>query len=266
MNASDLAKSFGIVFRRLPPNLTLEVRGNFLLAYSGRSHAGEQRNVEELGAYVAISTEVQPRKAGLLDIAAKFVRSCTPSALPMIQRSSVGGRAAVVVEWTDGAWQCAAWFVPGTRGKVLIVEALVDPGRHRALPARALGGQLVELIEWLPSTRDPRAVPGASVIRKSVGVSSKRDFVLSFSPDTPEEVILREAKDAGIGLSRAYLQAIRNPATPRPSARRGRPPAQPTEQGGRGMRPRAVPPEGDDLSHKPRSLIDRLREMLKDPP
>jgi hypothetical protein len=253
MNATDLAKSFGIVFRLLPPNLTLEQRGNFLLAYTGRSRNGERRNVEELGAYVAISSELQ--RGGLLDVAAKFVRSCTPSAQPMIARSSVGGRAAVVVEWADGAWECAVWFVPATRGKVLIVEALVDPARHPALLARGFGGQLVDLIEWLPSTRDPRAVPGSSVIRKSVGVQSKRDFVLSFSHDTPDEVIMREAKEAGIGLSRAYLQSIRNPAPPR--ARRPRPPEH-------GMRPPRLEPEPELV--RPRSLIDRLREMLKDPP
>jgi hypothetical protein len=265
MNASDLAKSFGIVLRELPGYLTLEERGNFLLAYSGRSRNGERRNVEELGAYVAISAELQPRKAGLLDIAAKFVRSCTPKAQPMVARASVGGRAAVVVEWADGAWQCAAWFVPATRGKVLIVEALVDPGRHPALPARGFGNQLVELIEWLPSTRDPRAVPAASVIRKSVGVASKRDFVLSFSPDTPDEVILREAKEAGIGLSRAYLQAVRNPPPPGPKARRGLGPAS-KQDGSRAPRPRSIPAGGADTPlHKPRSLIDRLRDMLKEP-
>lgn len=256
MNAADLAKSFGIVLRRLPPNLTLEQRGNFLLAYSGRARNGEQRNVEELGAYVAISAELQPRNAGLLDVAAKFVRSCTPKAQPMVARASVGGRAAVLVEWPDGAWQCAAWFVPGTRGKVLIVEALVDPGRYPGLPASGFGGQLVELIEWLPSGRDPRAVPGSSVIRKSVGAGSKRDFVLSFSPDTPDDVILREAKEAGIALSRAYLQSIRHPAPPKP--RRGRTGSPGAEHG---PPPRGLAPTPE----RPRSLIDRLRDMLRDP-
>jgi hypothetical protein len=95
------------------------------------------------------------------------------------------------------------------------------------------------------------------VIRKSVGVQSKRDFVLSFSHDTPDEVIMREAKDAGIGLSRAYLQSIRNPAPPR--ARRARPP----EHGARPPRPGREP---EPELGRPRSLIDRLREMLKDPP
>jgi hypothetical protein len=39
---------------------------------------------------------------------------------------------------------------------------------------------------------------------------SKRDFVLSFGPDTAAAEILRKAKDAGIGLSKAYLYTIRS--------------------------------------------------------
>jgi hypothetical protein len=89
---------------------------------------------------------------------------------------------------------------------------------------------------------------------------------LSFGPDTPDEVILREAKEAGIGLTRAYLQSIRNPAQPKPSARRGRAPAPNSEQSAGGTRSRARSPEASDLPPKPRSLIDRLRDMLKDPP
>lgn len=39
---------------------------------------------------------------------------------------------------------------------------------------------------------------------------SKREFVLSFGADTPASEILRKAKEAGIGLSKAYLYTIRS--------------------------------------------------------
>lgn len=44
----------------------------------------------------------------------------------------------------------------------------------------------------------------------SGGGQSKRDFVLSFGPETPASEILRKAKEAGIGLSKAYLYTIRS--------------------------------------------------------
>ena len=58
--------------------------------------------------------------------------------------------------------------------------------------------------------------------RSSAGSSgqSKRDFVLGFSSDTPASEILRKAKDAGIGLSKAYLYTIRSSSGA--SQRRGR--------------------------------------------
>jgi type III secretion system FlhB-like substrate exporter len=42
------------------------------------------------------------------------------------------------------------------------------------------------------------------------GSQSKRDFVLSFGPDTKASDILRKAKEQGIGLSKAYLYTIRS--------------------------------------------------------
>jgi hypothetical protein len=39
---------------------------------------------------------------------------------------------------------------------------------------------------------------------------SKREFVLSFGPETPASEILKKAKEAGIGLSKAYLYTIRS--------------------------------------------------------
>jgi hypothetical protein len=51
----------------------------------------------------------------------------------------------------------------------------------------------------------------ASASRGSSGGSvSKRDFVLSFGPDTKASEILRKAKEQGIGLSKAYLYTIRS--------------------------------------------------------
>jgi type III secretion system FlhB-like substrate exporter len=44
----------------------------------------------------------------------------------------------------------------------------------------------------------------------SGGGQSKRDFVLSFGAETPASEILRKAKEAGIGLSKAYLYTIRS--------------------------------------------------------
>jgi hypothetical protein len=49
---------------------------------------------------------------------------------------------------------------------------------------------------------------------------SKREFVLSFGSDTPASEILRKAKEAGIGLSKAYLYTIRSSGGS--SQRRGR--------------------------------------------
>ncbi|MFT3923531.1 MAG: hypothetical protein QM778_13440 [Myxococcales bacterium] len=39
---------------------------------------------------------------------------------------------------------------------------------------------------------------------------SKREFVLSFGPETPASEILKKAKEAGLGLSKAYLYTIRS--------------------------------------------------------
>jgi len=39
---------------------------------------------------------------------------------------------------------------------------------------------------------------------------SKREFVLRFGPETPASEILKKAKEAGLGLSKAYLYTIRS--------------------------------------------------------
>jgi type III secretion system FlhB-like substrate exporter len=64
-----------------------------------------------------------------------------------------------------------------------------------------------------PATKATKGRRGAA---KSAGRSaggdgqSKREFVLSFGSDTPASEILRKAKEAGIGLSKAYLYTIRS--------------------------------------------------------
>jgi hypothetical protein len=57
-----------------------------------------------------------------------------------------------------------------------------------------------------------KAAPAARGAARPVasGSQSKRDFVLSFGPDTKASEILRKAKEQGIGLSKAYLYTIRS--------------------------------------------------------
>jgi hypothetical protein len=55
-----------------------------------------------------------------------------------------------------------------------------------------------------------RAAAAKAGRASAAGGQSKRDFVLSFGADTPASEILRKAKDAGIGLSKAYLYTIRS--------------------------------------------------------
>jgi hypothetical protein len=54
------------------------------------------------------------------------------------------------------------------------------------------------------------AAPKTNSKPSAGGALSKRDFVLSFGPDTKASEILRKAKEAGIGLSKAYLYTIRS--------------------------------------------------------
>ena len=70
------------------------------------------------------------------------------------------------------------------------------------------------------ATAAPRAA--ASRAGTSSSSQSKRDFVLSFGPETKASEILRKAKDAGIGLSKAYLYTIRSAGGA--SQKRGRKP------------------------------------------
>lgn len=70
----------------------------------------------------------------------------------------------------------------------------------------------------------PKATKGRRGAAKSAAADnglSKREFVLSFGAETPASEILRKAKEAGIGLSKAYLYTIRSSggATQRRGAR-----------------------------------------------
>lgn len=98
---------------------------------------------------------------------------------------------------------------------------------------------------------------------------SKRDFVLSFGAETPASEILRKAKEAGIGLSKAYLYTIRSSggasqkrggrAAP---ARNGR---APVRRGGRGdaLETQFVDAAIDLGLAKATELLDSLRSRLK---
>src|SRR5688500_1004133 len=68
------------------------------------------------------------------------------------------------------------------------------------------------------------AAPRAAAANAGTSASSqsKRDFVLSFGPETKASEILRKAKDVGIGLSKAYLYTIRSAGGA--SQKRGRKP------------------------------------------
>jgi hypothetical protein len=102
------------------------------------------------------------------------------------------------------------------------------------------------------------------------GSLSKRDFVLSFGPDTKASEILRKAKEAGIGLSKAYLYTIRSAGGA--SQKRGR------RAAGAPVKSGAARARGGFASHeaafiesaidmglsKAADLLDRLRARLKD--
>lgn len=115
--------------------------------------------------------------------------------------------------------------------------------------------------------------PAAKGGRPGAAGQSKRDFVLSFGPETPASEILRKAKEAGIGLSKAYLYTIRSSGGA--SQRRGRGPS----AGGAGdakavlRRARAsnsslenqfMDAAIDMGLSKASELLDRLRSRLKD--
>jgi hypothetical protein len=66
------------------------------------------------------------------------------------------------------------------------------------------------------------AAPAKGGAAKGGAGVSKRDFVLSFGPEVKASEILKRAKDAGVGLSKAYLYTIRSAGTPAPRRGAGR--------------------------------------------
>ncbi len=102
----------------------------------------------------------------------------------------------------------------------------------------------------------------------NAGSLSKREFVLSFGPETPASEILKKAKEAGLGLSKAYLYTIRSSsgATPR---RAGSAAAAPKV--GRGRAAASSSLEGQFIDAaidmglaKAADLLERLRSKLKE--
>jgi len=107
----------------------------------------------------------------------------------------------------------------------------------------------------------------------SGGGQSKRDFVLSFGPETPASEILRKAKEAGIGLSKAYLYTIRSSGGASQRRGGGRAAAAPVSIDKRALR--SVGRGSSSLENqfidaavdlglsKATELLDRLRSRIK---
>ena len=93
----------------------------------------------------------------------------------------------------------------------LSAEQVVDEAKKAGI---AITEAHVYKIRSTAKAKGPKA--GKSAGRASAakgGASSsqsKRDFVLSFGPDTKASEILQKAKAVGIGLSKAYLYTIRS--------------------------------------------------------
>jgi len=85
---------------------------------------------------------------------------------------------------------------------ITITEAHVYKIRSTA---KAKGGKA-------PARAEKAGARGRAAAKDTRGSAgqSKREFVLSFGPETAASEILRKAKEAGIGLSKAYLYTIRS--------------------------------------------------------
>ncbi len=101
---------------------------------------------------------------------------------------------------------------------------------------------------------------------------SKREFVLSFGSDTPASEILKKAKEAGLGLSKAYLYTIRSSSGSTP--RRGGSAASAAPKSSAAVRVRSSASsslEGQFIDAaidmglaKASDLLERLRAKLKE--
>jgi hypothetical protein len=120
------------------------------------------------------------------------------------------------------------------------------------------------------------AAPRAASKAGTSSSQSKRDFVLSFGPETKASEILKKAKDAGIGLSKAYLYTIRSAGGA--SQKRGRKPGvvsapavsvKASAGRGRGAAASGLEAQFIDAAidlglSKAGDLLQRLRARLKD--
>jgi type III secretion system FlhB-like substrate exporter len=120
-----------------------------------------------------------------------------------------------------------------------------------------------------PKSKGATRVAGKPGPKPGASGRSKRDFVLSFGPDTKASEILKKAKEQGIGLSKAYLYTIRSAGGA--SQKRGRP------AGARAKVASAGRAMGSFANHeaqfvesaihvglaKAGELLDRLRARLK---
>ena len=80
------------------------------------------------------------------------------------------------------------------------------PGR----PAKSAASKATKGSAKKAARGRPPASGRASKAGRASSGQSKRDFVLGFGADTAASEILRKAKEAGIGLSKAYLYTIRS--------------------------------------------------------
>lgn len=123
-----------------------------------------------------------------------------------------------------------------------------------------------------PKAAAPKGGASSAKASSSSAAVSKRDFVLNFPSDTKASDILRKAKEAGIGLSKAYLYTIRSAGGA--SQKRGRRAASPapavkptvtrTRVSFAGHEAQFIEAAIDMGLSKAADLLDRLRARLKD--
>ena len=84
------------------------------------------------------------------------------------------------------------------------------PGRPAKSAGRSTASKATKGAAKKAARGRPAAGGRATKAGRSSAGQSKRDFVLGFGADTAASEILRKAKEAGIGLSKAYLYTIRS--------------------------------------------------------
>lgn len=162
----------------------------------------------------------------------------------------------------------------------LSAKQVVDEAKKAGI---AITEAHVYKIRSTAKAKTPKAGKSAGRASASKGATSssqsKRDFVLSFGPDTKASEILQKAKAAGIGLSKAYLYTIRSAggaSNKRGSGRKGAASSSPAAASAkaaalRGSRGAAASVEAQFIDAaidlglaKAGDLLQRLRARLKD--